>query len=763
MRYLYLLRGAPGSGKSTWVKNNNLQPYTLSADNIRQMVSGLTYNMKGEPVIPQEYDSQVWNLLLERLEERMDRGEFVIVDATHYRAALLQQYKKLINKYRYRAFVINFTDVPEETALQRNQLREPYKFVPPNTIRKMYRVFESDRKEVSNRFKILSRKEAIEELYKPMLFNYNKYNNIYIFGDIHGCNEPLQNFFNEHPMQDDAAYIFTGDYLDRGIQNKEVMEFLLSIYNKDNVLLLEGNHERWLRMYAEEEAKQLTQEEKAMLKPYVDKSFWRKMDKSHIRNRGFKEKTAPQLSELDKKELRQFCRRLGQMAYITFRGKNYYISHGGTPMLPNIFVPASKYIEGTGKYEDVDSVYEYWEIHRNDNDILIHAHRNIFDYDTKINDHCYNLCDTIEYGGNLRVLEIKNDGTIQTYKYKNNVYDQTLAEERKQKAEIQAHLSENELVNQLNSTNLIRRKELSDGIISYNFTRSAFEDKRWNQMTVTARGLFMQKDKVVARSYDKFFNWGENDTVTSRALHDKLVFPVKAYRKENGFLAIVSQLNNQLAVYSKSTNTGDYVGYIKAQLETFPSDTKKQICNYCKEHNCSFVFECIDPINDPHIVKYYFPHLILLDIIQNDLKMQKLPYEGYKGLRAVANQLGLEYKTHEYTFYNWQELFDFIKQQDANFTPWENFLEGWVFEDANGYMVKYKTPTYKWWKRNRTILEKIQHRHEVKPIYTCEEDAILFNLLDRLQKENKLGAMNILDIQEAFYQIERPKKIKDPF
>ena len=273
----------------------------------------------------------------------------------------------------------------------------------------------------------------------------------------------------------------------------------------------------------------------------------------------------------------------------------------------------------------------------------------------------------------------------------------------------------------------------------------------------------MQKDKVVARSYDKFFNWGENDTVTSRALHDKLVFPVKAYRKENGFLAIVSQLNDQLAIYSKSTNTGDYVGYIKAQLETFPSDTKKQICNYCKEHDCSFVFECIDPINDPHIIKYYFPHLILLDIIQNNLKMQKLPYEGYKGLRSVANQLGLEYKTHEYTFYNWQELFDFIKQQDSNFTPWESFPEGWVFEDANGYMVKYKTPTYKWWKRNRTILEKMQHHHEVRPIYTCEEDAILFNVLDRLQKENKLGTMNILDVQEAFCQMERPKKTKDPF
>ena len=161
MRYLYLLRGAPGAGKSTWIQENKLEPYTLSADNIRQMVSGLTYNMKGEPIIPQEYDNTVWSILMERLEDRMDRGEFVIVDATHYRAALLQQYKKLINKYRYRAFVIDFTDVPEEVALRRNRSRDTYKIVPQNAIQKMYRVFESDRKEVSNRFKILKPKKRL--------------------------------------------------------------------------------------------------------------------------------------------------------------------------------------------------------------------------------------------------------------------------------------------------------------------------------------------------------------------------------------------------------------------------------------------------------------------------------------------------------------------------------------------------------------------------------------------------------------------------
>ena len=754
MRYLYLLRGAPGSGKSTWIKNNELEPYTLSADAIRQMVSGLAYNINGERIIPQEYDGQVWKLLLKRLEDRMNRGEFVIVDATHYRAALLQQYKKLISKYRYRAMVVDFTTVPEETALKQNSTREKYKKVPASVIRKMYRVFESDNKEVSNRFKVITPEEAIRMLNAPMLFDYNKYKKVYIFGDIHGCYQPVADFFAEHPLQDDIAYIFTGDYLDRGIQNKETLAFILSIYEKQNVLLLEGNHERWLRIYSEGEPKEYTEEEKKLLKPYVDKDFWHKQDKYTIRNRGFKKKTEPQIAEFKKSDIRQLCRRFGQMAYIAFRDKNYFISHGGCPMLPSIFVPTKDYIEGVGKYEDVDSLYESWELNRNEKDILVHAHRNIFNYDTKINEHAYNLCDDIEYGAYLRILELDDDGSIHILRYKNNIFDTEIVEERKEKKEIAQHLTGNQLIDQLNSTTLVHKKSLSNDIVSYNFTRHAFNDKRWNQMTVTARGLFIQKDKVVARSYDKFFNWGENDTVTNKALHEKLVFPVRAYRKENGFLAIVSHLNNQLAVYSKSTNTGDYVGYIKSQLEKIPSDTRKQICNYCKEHDCSFVFECIDPVNDPHIVNYFFPHLILLDIIKNDLTMQKLPYDGADGhcLRSIASSMGLEYKTHEYTFYSWQELYNFIKEQEKIFTPWQAFHEGWVFEDTNGFMVKFKTQTYRWWKRNRTTMERIQHNHEVKPIYTCEEDIILYNVMKQLKNENRIDDMNIIQVQQEFYK-----------
>ena len=68
MRTIYILRGAPGSGKSTWIKENNLEQYTLSADNIRLMYQSPVLNTSGNFVITQQNDGQVWKFLFKMLE-----------------------------------------------------------------------------------------------------------------------------------------------------------------------------------------------------------------------------------------------------------------------------------------------------------------------------------------------------------------------------------------------------------------------------------------------------------------------------------------------------------------------------------------------------------------------------------------------------------------------------------------------------------------------------------------------------------------------
>ena len=68
---------------------------------------------------------------------------------------------------------------------------------------------------------------------------------------------PLQKYFSGNGgIKDDEMYIFTGDYIDRGMENAQVVAFLLSIMDRKNVLLLEGNHEKGLWQWAKDEAGQ---------------------------------------------------------------------------------------------------------------------------------------------------------------------------------------------------------------------------------------------------------------------------------------------------------------------------------------------------------------------------------------------------------------------------------------------------------------------------------------------------------------------------
>ena len=59
MKKLLLLRGAPASGKSTFIKDNNLEPYIISSDNLRLMVAGLSMGLDGNMKTSQNLDRKV--------------------------------------------------------------------------------------------------------------------------------------------------------------------------------------------------------------------------------------------------------------------------------------------------------------------------------------------------------------------------------------------------------------------------------------------------------------------------------------------------------------------------------------------------------------------------------------------------------------------------------------------------------------------------------------------------------------------------------
>ena len=133
---------------------------------------------------------------------------------------------------------------------------------------------------------------------------------------------------------------------------------------------------------------------------------------------------------MDEKDIRQLCRKFMQMAYFKFRDKKYFITHGGIGIRPNLRIATEQYIQGTGTYEDLDTLYDAWLEHTNEDEILIHAHRNVFNVPAKQrNGRCYNLDSSIEYGNPLRILKI-TDKRIQVIEYENPVYDTELRPHR---------------------------------------------------------------------------------------------------------------------------------------------------------------------------------------------------------------------------------------------------------------------------------------------------------------------------------------------
>jgi len=70
---------------------------------------------------------------------------------------------------------------------------------------------------------------------------------IHVVGDIHGCLKPLQRLLEKIELQPGDELVFIGDYIDRGPQSREVVDYLLGLPYRCVFLL--GNHEKMLLDY----------------------------------------------------------------------------------------------------------------------------------------------------------------------------------------------------------------------------------------------------------------------------------------------------------------------------------------------------------------------------------------------------------------------------------------------------------------------------------------------------------------------------------
>lgn len=726
MRTLLLLRGTQASGKSTWVVENNLEPYTLSADKIRLNIANPVLNEDGSIEISQKYNKLTWELLYKYLEMRMENGDFTIIDATHSDIKLMNKYRDLANTYKYTIYYLEF-DTPLEECLKRNRERVGYKYVPEKVIERTWETIKNKEKLPS----IFKKINSIDEIINFYTADVNEYKKVIIIGDIHSCAEPLKEVLKD--FSEENLYIFVGDYFDRGIQAVETFKIMLDLLEKSNVILIEGNHENIsVKKFIYDEEKYTKSFDETTLQPLL-----KEFELEYI-----------------KTGLKKIYKRLRQCFAFEFRGKKFLCTHGGLPLVPKLaLVSAKEMIKGVGRYEtEIGEIYsENYKKGLCQDFIQVHGHRGIND-----GEYSYCLEGRVEFGGELKILTIDNDGNIEKYGIKNDVYNRGLKLPMSGVTEkVEKFNTANELINEMIGHKFITVKECDYNLISLNFNREAFNKKKWNDLTIKARGLFVDRDsgEVKIRSYNKFFNFGERH-VNLGYLHKYATYPIRVFKKYNGFLGLASVIDGNIVLASKSVTSGKYKDIFQSIWDKVEDSVKELLKQTMIENNCTAVFEVVSPEYDPHIIKYDKEHLYLLDFIENklDIDTHNIDLEFSENLmkKVEFSSIILTKKELITKLENYNELYNFLDEKAKSL---EEF-EGYVLCDNSGLMFKFKLPYYMLWKERRTWLERYRSalskgkKIEIKDIEK-DENRHFKKFLLKLGKD-KLQGLSIIDVREMY-------------
>lgn len=663
MRELLILNGVQGSGKSTFIKNNNLKEHCLSLDSLRETFLGYIYDKEGRKTLPKATPKKIITMFKEALEARMAKGEFLVIDNMNLDPRDYKHFSEVAKIYGYTTYIKRFevtdsqqklylhnrgVDIPDDISLSRsrakyNSITIPSSFSPIESINEL-RTFQP-----------------------PKLHDLKNYD-VYVIGDIHGCMTELKKFLDKN-YNEDSFYIFVGDYIDRGYDNSGVVNLLYELQRENsNIILLEGNHERWLR-------------------------YWANGSKEKISSKEFTDYTLPEfereinsVSSLRKSRARKFCDILQLYSYIdTVHGK-VYITHGGSNLISedSKMLMGDFYIKGQGKYADLPDMYDQGS---KDADIVIHGHRNLSGYG-EVTLHAgksfggitkyFNVEGSVELGGHLKYVKIPKDPnekpTLNKIKSGFNGRDNV--------SRLLVNLRES-------PKDILERPCSNPDVKSFNFSKDVFYKKRWTSLNCTARGLFIDvsKEVIVGRGYSKYFNLGEN----SKSELSNLAFPVKARLKENGYLGLLYVNNGKFVFNSKAGDLTDFAErFEKIFKDKVSEKDSDKLKNFLETNNLTATFEVMIPDRDNLVYFDNEEDLAFLDFIHNMVTFRKAePSLRSKGLGCFSSDSKVDrFNPVIKVLYSETELKDFLFSSSAMLE------EGFVLEDSSGLMVKWKAPIY---------------------------------------------------------------------
>lgn len=709
MRKLILLRGAQGTGKTMITRT--YRPLVVSFDDFRELYAPYIPTLDGDEslVLTNSAQKKVVRAAFEAAEERMRLGSTVIVDNMNLRQKDQKDWVGLAKKYQYEVLLLDVQgDVSDEELLRRNFLRG-HKQVPAPALLASAAIGRE--RNIHPSIREITRAELADEVEGHTKWeDFDAYDRVVVVGDIQSCADALSQAVADQADDGNTrtAWVFIGDLFDRGPDAGRVFAELegLRADRSDaflDVFLIEGNHETNMRQII------LGTAEKGQFKDA-------RTSREQIHAAGYNDD-----------DILELLSQTVPFKSFHFGGKNFFACHGGVDGRTTIggrrleLLPDYFFINGVTDRAETYKRRTTWE-HVGEHlaadpkqreVIQLHGHRNgSFDDERRPEDAIpgvYNLEQGVEHGGHLAVTVIDRDGEVTIHRHAER--DATSAETCDQPSPEVKSIAE-----ELAAHPDIRTKDIGNGISAYNFTREAFSKARWDSLSVSARGLFMRGEKVVARGYDKFFNLGErHNGYTRDQVLETFEYPVLVKPKVNGFLMIIAAVDGELVYYTK----GGPTDYAEAGRRAFERahmlSIREDLARLLADLDVSLTFEVVLE-NDPHIVADPVG-VHFLDAIVNDVEFR---LADDKALGVIEAYVGQGAQSTVLTAENREELAGWLDYYA------DDQGEGAVFTDAAGRWTKVKSKRYSYLKSLRTpLMRAVTGKAETLGQRFSEEETLL--------------------------------------
>ena len=621
MRTMFVLRGAPGAGKTTLIRRHRLGDLAIGLDDFRRLYSAPFTDLNGMPTLSMAFgaEKQVVAAFKAAVTARIRQGGTVLLDCTNPSRRSYREFASLARRCGYEVYVVDVQgELTDDELIERNETRRgALDYVEPGVVVDIAARVRAGAASVTERLVDLDEVRRLNTIIETDITG--RYERLVIIGDVHSCAGALAGVKEHFGGWDPASlFIFVGDLFDRGPDAAGVLDLIVDDAGRipDNIVLVEGNHDEHLRM----------------LVGNVRGVGW-----SHTRE------SRRQILASGRRDgdIEALLARMVPLAALRLAGRHVLVTHAGLdaatidrviaeredgllswdlteiPMLQLLLGSSERSTTFRGRSSYARAVEPRLSHPRI---LQVHGHRNGSRGEDpgpeRAADHVYTLEHGVEQGGHLAVLEIGADGT------------RTLHAFGEDHPMVLAAADSSSLLARMSAHPEVRVREVADmpGVLACNFSRRAFAKGLWDRTSRRARGLFVRASdcEVVARGYDKFFNVGQTPGPASleEVVRAGVGRPLTVRRKWNGYLAIVSVIDGRLRVLSKSGVT-PFSEHASSLLAAHLGERAGELAEIISGAGASLTFEVISR-RDPHIIDEGDDKVILLDAIRNQEDMELL-------------------------------------------------------------------------------------------------------------------------------------------